>query len=205
MKKVIICSVSIGLVLIIGVAALVLALIPVNKNTIIDLPNRIYIMNQLTEENDNEYAAYYLDDKKEKEVDMLESIYRAFNDGFGQRLLTAIFRGEVNDKIEANYDRPTGTTNRISKNLSSDDKFTIVFYYNTPRTIEVEGRDPYEYQYLFFEIDSSDDFAYKTIGVSSSASLGTSPSYLTYNYSYSAKVNLKSVYDYIWDLPYFAE
>ena len=36
MKKVIICSVSIGLVLIIGVAALVLALIPVNKNTLID-------------------------------------------------------------------------------------------------------------------------------------------------------------------------
>ena len=204
MKKVIICSVSIGLVLIIGVAALVLALIPVNKNTLIDLPNKIYIMNELTK-NNYEEAAYVLNDKKEKEVDMLESIYRAFNDGFGQRLLTAIFRGEVNDKIEANYDRPTGTANRISKNLSSDEKFTVVFYYNTPRTIEVEGRDPYEYQYLFFEVDNSDEFAYKTIGVSASASLGTSPSYLTYNYSYSAKVNLKGVYDYIWSLPYFVE
>ena len=48
MKKIIITSVVIGLVLILGISTLVLALIPTGINNKIEKPNEIYISSSLT-------------------------------------------------------------------------------------------------------------------------------------------------------------
>ena len=51
MKKKIIISVSLGIVALLAIATLILALVPVNKNTVIAKPNSIYITNQNTKKN----------------------------------------------------------------------------------------------------------------------------------------------------------
>ena len=83
MKKVIICSISIGLVLLLGITALVLALIPVNKNSVIEKPNAVYIINEVTWDTTQQY--YDLMDYKDdgngnkKDQPKIDEIFRLFN------------------------------------------------------------------------------------------------------------------------------
>lgn len=204
MKKVIICSISIGLVLVLGIATLVLALIPVGQNNLIDAPNKIYFLNLNTKDN-NEDGSYIVKDYgNDKEKEIINQTFKLFNQSFGQKALTALFKGELNDKIETVYDKPTGSSNTISRNYSNKDKVTIVFYYNQEKTIKV-GDKEYKYQYLFFELDNSGETSNKVFGVNSSVTLSTDGyvyQSISYDYSYQSKANTKALYDYVASLTF---
>ena len=199
MKKIIICSISIGLVLILGVSALVLALIPVGQNNLIDAPNKIYFFNKNTKDNYEENSYIVKDFGNDKEKEIIAKTYKLLNQGFGQKALTALFKGEINDKIETVYDKPTGASNSMSKNTDKTDRVTILFYYNEEKTIKC-GDKEYKYQYLFFELDSSTGSISKTFGVRDTLTL-SSDSYVSstfsYDYSYVSKVNTTALFEYI--------
>ena len=135
MKKVIICSVSIGLVLVLGVAALILALIPVNRNSIIEKPNAIYIINDTTWDNSIDISkAYVLQDYRENiegektDVKKIDEIFRLFNTGFGQNALSALVKGELNDRMTSEH-RDSSNTGSMTKNTTSTTAFSVFFYY----------------------------------------------------------------------------
>ena len=209
MKKVIICSVSIGLVLVLGVAALILALIPVNRNSIIEKPNEIYIINKTTyEESRDESKAFVLRDYKETngvktDEERIDEVFRLFNAGFGQNALTALFRGELNDRMTSEH-RDSSNTGSMQKNTSSTTAFSVFFYYRDTKTMVLDGEE-FEYNWLFFEVSEDDEFSYKVFGVRNHTSttsdfLSSSTSPVTFNYNYNAKVNFSELYDYILEL-----
>ena len=209
MKKVIICSVSIGLVLVLGVAALILALIPVNRNSIIEKPNEIYIINKTTHDKSNdETKAFVLRDYKETDgvktdQERIDEVFRLFNTGFGQNALTALFRGELNDRMTSEH-RDSSNTGSMQKNTSSTTAFSVFFYYRDTKTMVLDGEE-FEYNWLFFEVSEDDEFSYKVFGVRNHTSttsdfLSSSTSPVTFNYNYNAKVNFSELYDYILEL-----
>ncbi len=209
MKKVIICSVSIGLVLVLGVAALILALIPVNRNSIIEKPNEIYIINDTTWDNSNNESskAFELRDYREvngEKVDeeRIDEVFRLFNAGFGQNALTALFRGELNDRMTSEH-RDSSNTGSMQKNTRSTTAFSVFFYYRDTKTMVLDGEE-FEYNWLFFEVSEDDEFSYKVFGVRNHTSITsdflTSSSSVTFNYNYNAKANFSELYDYILEL-----
>ena len=214
MKKVIICSVSIGLVLVLGVAALILALIPVNRNSIIEKPNEIYIINDTTWDNSNESSkAFVLRDYREvngEKVDeeRIDEVFRLFNTGFGQNALTALFKGELNDRMTSEH-RDSSNTGSMTKNTTSTTAFSVFFYYRDTKTMVLDGEE-FEYNWLFFEVSEDDEFSYKVFGVRNhtsttsdfltSSSSRPSLSSITFNYNYNAKANFSELYDYILEL-----
>ena len=211
MKKVIICSVSIGLVLVLGVAALILALIPVNRNSIIEKPNEIYIINKTIWESENTHDpsnAYVLRDYREvngekTDEERIDEVFRLFNAGFGQNALTALFRGELNDRMTSEH-RDSSNTGSMQKNTSSTTAFSVFFYYRDTKTMVLDGEE-FEYNWLFFEVSEDDEFSYKVFGVRNHTSttsdfLTSSSSPVTFNYNYNAKADFSELYDYILEL-----
>ena len=199
MKKVIICSVSIGLVLVLGVAALILALIPVNRNSIIEKPNAIYIINDTTWENSIDNSkAYVLQDYRENiegektDVEKIDEIFRLFNTGFGQNALTALFKGELNDRMTSEH-RDSSNTGSMTKNTTSTTAFSVFFYYRDTKTMILDDEE-FQYNWLFFEVTENDEFSYKVFGVrnhtSTTSDFLTSSSWpITFSYNYNAKAN----------------
>lgn len=210
MKKVIICSVSIGLVLVLGIAALILALIPVNRNSIIEKPNAIYIINDTTWDNSNDISkAYVLQDYRENiegektDVEKIDEIFRLFNTGFGQNALTALFKGEINDRMTSEH-RDSSNTGSMTKNTSSTTAFSVFFYYRDTKTMILDDEE-FQYNWLFFEITENDEFSYKVFGVRNHTSttsdfLTSSSSPITFSYNYNAKANFNGLYDYLLEL-----
>ena len=210
MKKVIICSVSIGLVLVLGVAALILALIPVNRNSIIEKPNAIYIINDTTWDNSIDISkAYVLQDYRENiegektDVKKIDEIFRLFNTGFGQNALTALFKGELNDRMTSEH-RDSSNTGSMTKNTTSTTAFSVFFYYRDTKTMILEDEE-FQYNWLFFEVTENDEFSYKVFGVRNHTSttsdfLTSSSSPITFSYNYNAKANFNGLYDYLLEL-----
>ena len=208
MKKVIICSVSIGLVLVLGVAALILALIPVNRNSIIEKPNAIYFINDTTwkKSNDKISRAYVLQDYRENiegektDVEKIDEIFRLFNTGFGQNALTALFKGELNDRMTSEH-RDSSNTGSMQKNTKSTTAFSVFFYYRDTKTMILDDEE-FQYNWLFFEVTENDEFSYKVFGVRNHTSdfLTSDSSLITFNYNYNAKANFNGLYDYLLEL-----
>ena len=219
MKKVIICSVSIGLVLVLGVAALILALIPVNRNSIIEKPNAIYIINDTTWKKSNDNSkAYVLQDYRENiegektDVEKIDEIFRLFNTGFGQNALTALFKGELNDRMTSEH-RDSSNTGSMTKNTTSTTAFSVFFYYRDTKTMILDDEE-FQYNWLFFEVTENDEFSYKVFGVrnhtstttdfltssTSSTSSTASSSPIAFSYNYNAKANFNGLYDYLVEL-----
>lgn len=210
MKKVIICSVSIGLVLVLGVAALILALIPVNRNSIIEKPNAIYIINDTTWKNSRDNSkAYVLQDYRENiegektDVKKIDEIFRLFNTGFGQNALTALFKGELNDRMTSEH-RDSSNTGSMTKNTSSTTAFSVFFYYRDTKTMILDDKE-FQYNWLFFEVTENDEFSYKVFGVRNHTSttsdfLTSGESPIAFSYNYNAKANFNGLYDYLLEL-----
>lgn len=211
-KKIIIISVVGGLVALIALATLILALVPVNKNTTIDTPNAIYITNKNTKYEENGsggggYCAYEnIKDTTSNGTRMLNEFMNAFNSGFEQKALVSLFNGQMNEGFETGYVDVAGSSERISKNYDSTEKFTVIFEYNQTKTITVESRGlSFEYKYLFFEVTKTEGRELVTFGVmKDSYSMDGSYSNLSYKYYYTAKVNLSVLYKYICTIPSFA-
>lgn len=202
MKKIIICTVSIGLVLVVGLTALIMALVPVGQNNFIVKPTTIYFLNETTKKNDSEWCKFrsnYSQDEKDK----LNELYRVFNEGFSQKALTALFKGELNDRVETHYEKSVGTENYVRRNGDST-HLTLVFEYSEEQTIKVDDRS-YNYKYLFFQIDNSTERVEYLFGVSNSVSLDSSSNYLSYNYWFTTKMNATKLYDHIASLKFNVE
>lgn len=205
-KKIIILSVTLGIVAVIAISTLILALVPVNKNTVIERPNAIYITNNKTKEYGGNCAYDNIKDTTSSGSRMLNEFMNAFNAGFEQKALISLFNGQMNEGFETGYVDVAGSSERISKNYDSTEKFTVIFEYNDTKTINVESRGlSFEYKYLFFEVTNADGRELVTFGVmKDSYSMDGSYSNLSYKYYYTAKVNLKGVYKYINTIPSFS-
>lgn len=190
MKKIIITSIVVALVLIIGITTLTLALIPVGINNNIERPNEIYICSTDTKAFPYSTLAYLDIDDEEK--DEITNIYSKFSHAFEQNLLSAIFKGETKDEMTTNYHK---ISNSISKNTSKEDVITIIFKYNEKQTIKVEGREPATYDSILFEITPNDERVNVEIGARTDTNIENSTFY--YNYSYNAKANFCDLYEYV--------
>ena len=211
MKKKIIISVSLGIVALLAIATLILALVPVNKNTVIAKPNSIYITNQNSKDKmGGGYGAYdKIQDITQNGSVMLNDFYKAFNESFEQKALVAMFTDQSNSGIKANYVEVAGSSEKISKNYDSTEKFTVIFQYNDNQTIYVKEKDLYfEYNYLFFEVTNADERQEVTFGVlkdNYNDCLKISKDYLAYKYYFTAQANLKPVYQYINTISIFSQ
>ncbi len=207
MKKKIIISVSLGIVALLAIATLILALVPVNKNTVITKPNSIYITNQNTKEFGGNCAYDNIQDVTQNGSAMLNDFYKAFNESFEQKALVAMFTDQSNSGIKANYADVAGSSKKISKNYDSTEKFTVIFQYNDNQTIYVEEKDlSFEYNYLFFEVTNADERQEVTFGVmKDNYSLDGSYTSLSYKYYFTAQANLKPVYQYINTISIFSQ
>ena len=192
MKKIIICSVVVALVLILGITTLTLALIPIGINSKIDRPNEIYICSSQTSSYPNGSLTYL--DIDPNETDEISNIYSKFSRAFEQNMLSALFKGELKSDITANYNR---VSSYISKNTSKDDKITMIFKYGQNKKIEV-GEKSTTYNALIFEITSADERVDVVLGVSSNANIENSTFY--YNYFFTAKANFKGLFEFVNDL-----
>lgn len=192
MKKIIISSVVVALVLILGITTLTLALIPIGINNKIDRPNEVYICSSQTSSYPNGSLTYL--DIDSNETGTISNIYSKFSHAFEQNMLSALFKGELKADINANYNR---VSSYISKNTSSDNKITVIFKYNQNKKIEV-GDKSTTYNALMFEITSKDERVDVVMGVSSNANIENSTFY--YNYFYTAKANFSGLFNFISDL-----
>lgn len=206
MKKKIIISVSLGIVALLAIATLILALVPVNKNTVIAKPNSIYITNQNTKEFGGHCAYDNIQDITQNGSAMLNDFYKAFNESFEQKALVAMFTNQSNSGIKANYVDVAGSSEKISKNYDTTEKFTVIFYYYEAQKIYVEEKDmSFEYNYLFFEVTNTDERQEIIFGVSKDDYVDGSYSTLSYKYYFTAQANLKPVYQYINTIPLFSQ
>ena len=189
MKKIIIGSISIGLILIIGIATAILAIVPTGLNNVIDKPNEVTIVYSKTKDLSPEALTYR--DRDSKDADVISNIYSIFCHAFEQKTLSAIFNGEINKNIEEHYlDKGSES---VKSNSTSEDKITICFKYTNKHKIK-----GFEYKYLFFEITNSNERQENVFGVSSSFSVDNS--YYSYNYYYSGKSNFSKLFNYIESL-----
>lgn len=188
MKKIIISSVVIGLVLVLGITTLILALIPIGINNVIDRPNEIYICSSETTSYPNNSLTYL--DIDENEKDVISNIYSKFSHSFEQNILSAMFKGELKEEITPNYNR---VSDYFSKNSSNADKITVIFKYKENKRIEV-GNKSTTYNALIFEITSNNERTDVVMGVSSNLNIENSTFY--YNYSFNAKANFYGLYEY---------
>lgn len=188
MKKIIITSVVVGLVLILGISTLVLALIPVGINNKIEKPNEIYITSSLTTSYPDKALTYR--DRDVEDRDIISNIYSLFSHAFEQKMLSALFNKELNKEIESKYSK----SEHLTKNTSTEDKITIVFKYTNSQPIEV-GEKSSTYKYLFFEITPKNERTEIVMGVSSNISISNSTFY--YSYSLVGKANFSEMFKYV--------
>lgn len=194
LKKIIICSVAIALILCIGVFTLVMALVPVGYNDIVEKPTEVYIYNSKT----NGLPSNRLSLRSRDEADLIKinKIYNLFNEGFRQNALSAMFRGELKEGNKTKYER--SSENIISKNKESTDKFTVVFYYKTDLKVNINNKS-YAYNYISFEVSNSKERELKIMAINATLSSDSLNS-ISYDYSFEAKLNLSSLYDYLYEL-----
>lgn len=189
MKKIIITSVVIGLVLILGISTLVLALIPVGINDKIEKPNEIYITSSLTTSFPDKALTFR--DRDEEDRDEISNIYSLFSHAFEQKMLSALFNKELNKGIDASYSKKS---DYLSKNTSTEDKITVVFKYTNSQPITA-GEKSSTYKYLFFEITPKNERAEVVMGVSSNITISNTSYY--YNYSLVGKANFSEMIKHV--------
>lgn len=202
MKKIILTSVCVGLLLCIGIATLIMALIPVGLNEQVQVPNQIYIYCAKTKTDQLQNKRLELKDiDGQSDIARINKMYNLFNDAFPQKALTALFNGELKQTTELEYIEGYNT---ISKNTSSEDKFTIVFKYDNPKELKVDNKTV-KAKYLFFEIDNEDARKDILIGITASDNaFSDEESYssinVSYNFCYKAKANFANLYNYAAEL-----
>lgn len=196
MKKIIITSVIVGLVLLLGISTLILGLVPVGMNDKVNVPDEVYIYCPQVYSTPAKRREYRHRDGQD-DVEKINKIYDTFIDSFSQKALAALFSGELNEGTEAYY---TGAKrDSISKNFKTEGKITIVFYYKDAQVLEYENKKQ-EYNYLYFELDATDARNEVIMGVSEdiTSDEGDYPNEnISYNYCYKAKANFSELYKYV--------
>ena len=195
MKKIIITSVIVGLVLLLGISTLILGLIPVGMNDNVNVPDNVYIY--CTEFYNTAEKKLTLKHRNENELKKINKLYDTFINCFPQKALAALFSGELNEGVEACYTGAKRDT--ISKNFKTEGKITIVFHYKEAQELKYNNTKE-EYNYLFFEIDATNERSEVVMGVSEdiTSDEGDYPNEnISYNYYYKAKANFSNLYKYV--------
>ncbi|MBQ9792191.1 MAG: hypothetical protein IJW32_00390 [Clostridia bacterium] len=198
MKKIIITTVAVAIILCLGIATLVMSLIPVNMNDKVAVPDDIYIYCSQT----NSLAKKRIELRHrdgETDINKINKIYDLFDSAFQQKALNALFKGELNYSTTSDH---TEVSKSISKNFSSEDKITIVFYFKDQEVVKYEDKE-YKYNYLFFEISGEDSRQEVVMGVNTSIPSDESNypvENISYYYSYKSKANFAELYKYVSEL-----
>ena len=198
MKKIIITTVAVAIILCLGIATLVMSLIPVNMNDKVAVPDEIYIYCSQT----NSLAKKRIELRHrdgEADINKINKIYDLFDSAFQQKALNALFKGELNYATTSDH---TEVSKSISKNFSSEDKITIVFYFKDQEVLKYEDEE-YKYNYLFFEISNEDSRQDIVMGVTTSVPSDESNypvENISYYYSYKSKANFAELYNYVSEL-----
>lgn len=190
------------LLMLLGIATLIMALVPVGSNDAINLPNAVYIYTNLSgSESDKERGKIELRKRDAKEEAKINKIFNLFNDGFRQqKALTAMFKGELGKGLEFvdNY-----TTNKsIDKYKDDDEHITIVFCYSEPQKVNnaVEGYNGYEY--VCFTVTNNTALQDIILGLPlalNSEDTETSSTSLSFQYSFEGKMVTSELYRYIYN------
>lgn len=195
MKKIIITTVAVAIILCLGIATLVMALIPVGMNDKVAVPDEIYIYTSQTNSLANKRIELRHRDG-ETDINKINKIYNLFDSAFQQNALSALFSGELNYTTTSDH---TEVSKSISKNFSSEDKITLVFYFKNERTVKYENQE-YKYKYLFFEITNENSRHDVVMGLNKSIPSDESDypvENMSYYYSYKSKANFADLYKYV--------
>ena len=201
MKKIVITSVIVGIVLLLGVTTLILGLLPVGMNEYVQLPNTVYVYCHKTSDfNAGKEIYKNIEGGSDSDVEKINTIYNLFNSSFQQKALSALFNGQIKNKTEI-VKNEKGISKTISKNRGEDDEnITLVFCYKNPQKLEYNGEE-IEYTYLFFEISAEDEMKNVVMGVRSEDPAGEDGDEgletISYIYSYQTLANFSELYEYV--------
>ena len=194
MKKIIITTVAVVIILCIGFAALAMSLIPTNRNDKVSVPDEVYIYSAQTKWLPKKRLE--LKNRDEKDVSKINKIFDIFDEAFQQNCLSALFSGELNFSTTSDW---TEGSKQISKNFNSEDKFTVVFYFKDQEVVKYEDKE-YKYNYLFFEVTKEDSRHDIVMGLNTTVPSDESDhpvENISYYYSYKSKANFAELYNYI--------
>lgn len=201
MKKIVITSVIVGLVLLLGITTLILGLVPVGMNDYVQLPNTVYVYCHKTSDLNAKKDVYKnIENGNESDVEKIYKIYNLFNNSFQQKALSALFNGQIKNETKI-VRNEKGVSQTISKNRSEDDEnITLVFGYKNPQKLVYNGEE-IEYSYLFFEISSDDEMKNVIMGVRTEDPAGEDGDEeletIAYVYSYQTLANFSQLYSYV--------
>lgn len=184
------------LIMTIGIITLILGLVPVGSNDAINLPNTVYIYTDLL---NDEKIPLYRRDGNESDTEKINKIFDLLNDGFSQKALSAIFKGEFGAGLELEQ-----RDGRIDKHKDTEDKITLLFIYDQEQTAKNEetGRT-YKYNYLCFTVVNSTEWQEIVFGLNTSnqteeGEIGST--FFSYSNCFKGKMKTSGLYEYVYSL-----
>lgn len=212
MKKKIKSIISISIVVIViavGIATLILGLVPVGSNEDINLPNRVYIYTNLVGKDNGGNGIYSLSrrDGTGKDAEKINKIFDLFNDGFRQqKALTALFNGDLGKGLEV-VENGTDAEKIINKYKNEEEHITIVFSYNEDQKIKGKASDVYnkdKYRNVCFTITKNNSLQDIILGLpDSSLSFEESENntdIIAFSQFFRGKMVTGKLYDYVYSL-----
>ena len=163
MKRIIVLSVSLGLIAAIAITTILMALIPVGKvpTQILKPDFRVYYATVDTSTFPSGHNTLYAktgEDNRDQET--IDKIWEEFNNASKQKAITALFNGTISDTVK--YEKFAGPKYPSIKENEAD-KAIIVFEYSEKQYVDDKGNKVKEdtekkttYNYVLFEISKED-------------------------------------------------
>ncbi len=160
MKRIIVLSVSLGLIAAIAVATILMALIPTGSIPNIAKPDLyVWVATVDTGSNFTELRGKTATDARDQEV--IDEIWEEFVNAPKQKSITALFNGTIGEEIE--YKVNTGNKYESIRE-NDEDKAIIVFVYSEPQYVDEKGNpttedaeNKVEYDAVLMEISAKDE------------------------------------------------
>lgn len=198
--KYIVCISLVVILMSLGIITLIMGLVPVGSNDAINLPDYIYIYTNNIGGTQNKDVGKIEIHRRGDDATRVNKIFDLLNQGFQQKALTAMFRGELGDGLNFVDNRAEGKNTTINKYKDDIDKITIVFCYDNAQKVEGSDKNYTGYKYVCFTVEDSTEWRDITFGLPSSLntpeSESSSPS-LSYQYSFNGKMSTSGLYKYV--------
>ena len=184
------------LIMTIGIITLILGLVPVGSNDAINLPNTVYIYTDLL---NDEKIPLYRRDGNESDTEKINKIFDLLNDGFSQKALSAIFKGELGAGLELEH-----RGGSVEKYKDTEDKITLLFIYDEEQTAKNEKTgETYKYSFLCFTVDNSTEWQEVIFGLNTSYTSEENEAgskEFFYSNRYKGKMKTSGLYEYVYSL-----
>ena len=163
MKRIIVLSVSLGLIAVIAITTILMALIPVGRVPQIEKPDfRVYVATTDTSTIGSGYLTLLsktADDKRDQET--IDKVWEEFTNAPKEKAITALFNGTLNDAVK--YEK-FGSYKYQSVKTTEEDKAVIVFQYSEKQYIDDKGNPTTkdaekktEFDHVYFVITAEDE------------------------------------------------